>query len=72
VEGGGEVLGSFFEAGLVDEAAFFIAPVVLGGARAKRAVSGAGFRRWRLGPEIADLGLARVGPDLLARGRVVR
>lgn len=70
VEGGGEVLASFFEAGLVDEVAFFIAPRVLGGADAKRAVAGTGFRRWRLGPAIEGLRLTRVGSDLLARGRV--
>ena len=71
-EGGGEVLGSLFERGLVDEVAFFLAPKVLGGAGAKRAVAGTGFRRWRHGPAIAGLELTRVGPDLLARGRVVR
>ncbi|MCC7518259.1 MAG: bifunctional diaminohydroxyphosphoribosylaminopyrimidine deaminase/5-amino-6-(5-phosphoribosylamino)uracil reductase RibD [Verrucomicrobiae bacterium] len=72
VEGGGEILASFFEAGLVDEAAFFIAPKILGGAHATRAVAGAGFRRWRLGPLVSKLHLARVGSDLLARGRIVR
>ena len=70
VEGGGEVLASFFEARLVDEVAFFIAPRILGGVGAKHAVAGDGFFRWCLGPEIEDLRLTRVGSDLLAWGRV--
>lgn len=72
VEGGGEVLASFFEAGLADEVAFFLAPKVLGGVAARRAVAGAGFHRWRQGPAVEELLLTRVGPDLLARGRIGR
>jgi len=34
VEGGGEVLGSFFDAGLVDRVVAFVAPLVIGGAGA--------------------------------------
>ena len=71
VEGGAEVLASFFEARLVNEVAFFIAPRILGGVSAKHAVAGDGFFRWHLGPAIEDLRLTRVGSDLLARGRVV-
>jgi diaminohydroxyphosphoribosylaminopyrimidine deaminase/5-amino-6-(5-phosphoribosylamino)uracil reductase len=42
VEGGGEVLGSFRDAGLIDEVHAFIAPRVLGGAAARTPVGGAG------------------------------
>ena len=31
VEGGGQVLGAFFEAGLVDEVCFYVAPRICGG-----------------------------------------
>lgn len=72
LEGGGETLASFFEAGLVDEVAFFLAPRILGGTAARRAVAGRGFRFWRLGPRIGDLRLTRLGADLLVRGRVIR
>jgi diaminohydroxyphosphoribosylaminopyrimidine deaminase / 5-amino-6-(5-phosphoribosylamino)uracil reductase len=40
VEGGGETLGSFFHAGLVDEAQVFVAPMVIGGRGAPHAVGG--------------------------------
>ena len=64
VEGGGEVLGSFFREDLVDEAHVFVAPMVIGGRQARHAVQG---------PDIQGLVQARVmkisstsqhGPDL--------
>lgn len=33
VEGGGQTIGSFFDAGLADQAEFFIAPMIIGGDR---------------------------------------
>lgn len=72
LEGGGETLASFFEARQVDAVAFFLAPMILGGIGARRAVAGRGFRFWRLGPRIDDLRLTRLGADLLVRGRVIR
>jgi len=49
VEGGATVHGSFFDADLVDEIYFFVAPIVIGG-EAPAAVAGVG---------VADLGMAR-------------
>ena len=49
VEGGAEVHGSFFDADLVDELFFFIAPMIIGGA--VRLQSGAADIR----PEDADV-----------------
>lgn len=43
VEGGGEVIFSLFEAGLVDELSVYIAPMIIGGAEAPTLVDGAGF-----------------------------
>ena len=42
VEGGGELLGSAFDDGLVDKVALFYAPKVIGGRKAVPAVGGAG------------------------------
>jgi diaminohydroxyphosphoribosylaminopyrimidine deaminase/5-amino-6-(5-phosphoribosylamino)uracil reductase len=42
VEGGGGLAAAFAEAGLIDRAAFFVAPKLLGGAAAPTAIAGAG------------------------------
>lgn len=69
VEGGGAVLGSFFDAGLVDEVWAFIAPVIIGGKDAN-SVAGRGAARladaWRLDNAETEL----LDGDVLLRGRV--
>ena len=70
VEGGGAVLGSFFDAGAVDGVDAFIAPRVEGGPPAHVPARGRGFAAmadaWRLdGPEITV-----VDGDVRIRGRV--
>ena len=66
-EGGGTLLGALFDAGLVDEAWAFLAPVIIGG-RGLPAVAGRGVDlvadAWRL----RDVVVERVGEDLLVRG----
>ncbi len=69
VEGGPETLGSFFSAALVDRVALFLAPRILGGARAPGAVGGFGFSLSRT-PRLAGLCYETVGGDLLVTGRV--
>ena len=69
VEGGAETLGSFFSAGLVDRVAVFLAPRILGGARAPGAVGGIGFPLART-PRLGDIRIETVGGDLLVSGRV--
>lgn len=61
VEGGGEVLGSFFDEGLIDRVCWFVAPLVLGSAQSKPAVLGNGVARladaWRLRrPRLESIG----------------
>jgi diaminohydroxyphosphoribosylaminopyrimidine deaminase/5-amino-6-(5-phosphoribosylamino)uracil reductase len=68
VEGGGTVLGSLFDAGLVDEVYAFIAPVIIGGQGASSPVEGQGAivmaDAWRLeGTQIQQ-----IGPDWLIKG----
>ena len=43
VEGGGELLGSLFDIGAIDEAHVFIAPILIGGRDAPTAMAGVGF-----------------------------
>ena len=69
VEGGAETLGSFFEAGLVDRAAAFLAPRVMGGDRARGSVGGKGFRLADT-PRLRDFRTERVGDDLLVTARL--
>jgi diaminohydroxyphosphoribosylaminopyrimidine deaminase/5-amino-6-(5-phosphoribosylamino)uracil reductase len=45
LEGGGTLTAAFLEAGLVDEAVWFIAPKIIGGKNAKTAVEGNGVAR---------------------------
>ena len=45
VEGGGILVGSLFDQGLVDKVVAFMAPMVIGGDEAVSAVSGSGLRR---------------------------
>lgn len=72
VEGGARLHGSFFDAGLVDRVAAFIAPVLVGGTAAPGPLAGRGVESmaegWRLGASV----LRRVGPDLLLEGELLR
>jgi diaminohydroxyphosphoribosylaminopyrimidine deaminase/5-amino-6-(5-phosphoribosylamino)uracil reductase len=45
VEGGSELLGSLFDARLVDKVMFFYAPMIIGGRKAVTTVAGEGMTR---------------------------
>lgn len=45
VEGGGKLLGAFFDQGLADEAVVFVSPRLIGGAEAPSALEGRGIER---------------------------
>ena len=70
VEGGPTVLGSFFDAGLVDEAWVFLAPAIIGGAAAPSAVGGRGTPSLQNLHRLAVEEIEQIGPDLLVRGLV--
>ncbi|MFM8878961.1 MAG: bifunctional diaminohydroxyphosphoribosylaminopyrimidine deaminase/5-amino-6-(5-phosphoribosylamino)uracil reductase RibD [Verrucomicrobiota bacterium] len=72
VEGGGSVLASFFEAGLVHRTAFFYAPRILGGDESRRAVAGRGFRSLAEAPRLVEVESERFGEDLFITARVAR
>jgi 2,5-diamino-6-(ribosylamino)-4(3H)-pyrimidinone 5'-phosphate reductase len=65
VEGGGELIFSLFEAGLVDELTVFVGPMVIGGEDAPTIADGEGF----LGefPDLALVGVERVDDGVLLR-----
>lgn len=72
VEGGGRLLGSTFDAGLVDEVHTFIAPLVVGGADAHSPVGGTGVERLTQALRLTDPTTERLGDDVYLSGRVRR
>jgi diaminohydroxyphosphoribosylaminopyrimidine deaminase/5-amino-6-(5-phosphoribosylamino)uracil reductase len=72
IEGGGELIASALEAGLVDRVAMFIAPLILGGRDAVPVVGGRGSSRLRQAIVLHDVTIQPFGPDLLVRGSVAR
>jgi diaminohydroxyphosphoribosylaminopyrimidine deaminase/5-amino-6-(5-phosphoribosylamino)uracil reductase len=70
VEGGPTLLGSFWEQRLGDRVAAFVAPILVGGARAPGPLGGSGApsleRSWR----VRGLRAEPVGPDLLLTAEV--
>lgn len=68
VEGGADVLGGFFDAGLVDRVMAFVAPCVIGGAGARSPVGGLGVASVDEALGLADCEVVRVGPDVLVQG----
>jgi diaminohydroxyphosphoribosylaminopyrimidine deaminase/5-amino-6-(5-phosphoribosylamino)uracil reductase len=70
VEGGAEVLGSFRDAGAIDEAYVFIAPKLLGGAAAKSPVGGRGVATLAKSLAFGRWEMERIDDDLLVHGWV--
>jgi len=70
VEGGGEVLGSFFDARLVDRVYWFLSPVILGSSLSRSAVAGRGAARLAQACWLQDSSIERVGNSWLVQARV--
>jgi diaminohydroxyphosphoribosylaminopyrimidine deaminase / 5-amino-6-(5-phosphoribosylamino)uracil reductase len=70
VEGGSEVHGSFFAAGLVDKVHAYLAPRLIGGRDAPGAIGGAGVERLAQAVHLCDLDATRLGADILVTGYV--
>lgn len=68
VEGGGEVLGSLFDAGLVDKVVAFVAPTIIGGAGAPSPVAGAGTERIADASRLTRVRTLRLGRDVAIIG----
>ncbi|MDI6857263.1 MAG: bifunctional diaminohydroxyphosphoribosylaminopyrimidine deaminase/5-amino-6-(5-phosphoribosylamino)uracil reductase RibD [Dehalococcoidia bacterium] len=70
VEGGGGLLGGFFDRGLVDKVQAIIAPMIIGGERSPTAVAGRGARRMDEALRLREVAVERLGSDLLVTGYV--
>jgi len=70
VEGGGILLGSLFDCGLVDKVVAFIAPIIIGGKEAKTAVSGEGVDKVVDSLKLKHVSLEKFGEDLMVSGYV--
>jgi diaminohydroxyphosphoribosylaminopyrimidine deaminase/5-amino-6-(5-phosphoribosylamino)uracil reductase len=68
VEGGGELLGGFFDLGLVDKVQAIVAPIIIGGQEAATAVAGRGARRMADALRLRDVTVERLGEDVLVVG----
>ena len=70
VEGGAEVLGSFLDAGAIDEVHVFVAPKLFGGADAMSPVAGLGVARIADALRITEWSVERIEDDVLLHGRL--
>ena len=70
VEGGPTFAGGLFDAGEVDEMRLFIAPVLLGAARARAVLEGEGAVRIADGVRPLASAFEQVGEDMLVRARL--
>ena len=70
VEGGGGLLGSLFDEGLVDRMVGFVAPVIIGGSDALSPVGGSGAAMMADAVRLSGARVERVGGDVVVMGRV--
>lgn len=70
VEGGGTLVGSLFDEGLVDKVIFFISPKIVGGKEAISSVMGKGVSRIDKAIKLRKLRLRRMAEDILVEGYV--
>jgi diaminohydroxyphosphoribosylaminopyrimidine deaminase/5-amino-6-(5-phosphoribosylamino)uracil reductase len=68
LEGGGRLLGGFFDRGLVDKVHAIIAPMIIGAAKAATPVHGRGAHTMAEALALQDVSLRRLGPDILVTG----
>ena len=68
VEGGGTLLGSFFDAGLVDKVVAFVAPLVIGGRDAPTSVGGEGVHHLAEALRLGRVEVERVEEDVVITG----
>ncbi|MDZ4277570.1 MAG: bifunctional diaminohydroxyphosphoribosylaminopyrimidine deaminase/5-amino-6-(5-phosphoribosylamino)uracil reductase RibD, partial [Dehalococcoidia bacterium] len=70
IEGGGVLLGSFFDQRLVDKVHAVIAPMIIGGRTAPSAVAGEGASRMADALRLREVSAEQLGADLLVTGYV--
>ena len=67
---GAGLAAALVAAGAVDRIAWFLAPMLIGGAGAPSALGGEGAATLALAPRLRDLTAERVGEDVLVSGRL--
>jgi diaminohydroxyphosphoribosylaminopyrimidine deaminase/5-amino-6-(5-phosphoribosylamino)uracil reductase len=72
VEGGSTVLGSFFDAGCIDEVHVFVAPRLVGGAAAATPIGGAGVDKIADATSLSEWRVEQIEGDVLIHGWVGR
>ncbi|MDA7980526.1 MAG: bifunctional diaminohydroxyphosphoribosylaminopyrimidine deaminase/5-amino-6-(5-phosphoribosylamino)uracil reductase RibD [Pirellulales bacterium] len=72
VEGGSQVLGSFQDAGLIDEIHVFVAPRVVGGESAPSPIAGMGVEKIRQTLNLETPICEQSGGDMYIHGRIAR
>jgi diaminohydroxyphosphoribosylaminopyrimidine deaminase / 5-amino-6-(5-phosphoribosylamino)uracil reductase len=70
LEGGPHLAGAFLEAGEIDEARMFIAPLMTGGREAKTAVEGMGIEQIASAPRALHVEVDRLEDDVLVIARL--
>ena len=70
VEGGGTLIGSLFDEGLVDKISFFFSPKIIGGKEAISSVEGRGVSRVDSAIKIKHIKLRSFGEEFLIEGYV--
>ena len=70
VEGGGTLIGSLFDEGLVDKVLFFISPKIIGGKEGVSSVMGKGISRLDSAVVLKNMKLRRFKEDILVEGDV--
>lgn len=70
VEGGGTLIGSLFDEGIIDKVLFFISPKIIGGKDAISSVMGKGPSRIDRAVKLKDIKLKHIGEDFLVEGDV--
>ena len=70
VEGGGRLLGSLFDARLIDEVHVFIAPKLAGGLDAPGPIAGRGVEAISAALAVQDVAVREVAGDIYIHGRI--
>ncbi len=69
IEGGAETLGWALDSRQVDECAFFVAPLMIGGVAAQSAIGGKGFAQLKDALKLSKVETQIIGTDVLIRAR---
>lgn len=72
LEGGSQVLGSAFDAHLIDEVHVFIAPKLLGGSQALTPIGGHGLEMLSTARGLDEVTVEQLGSDVYVSGRILR